>query len=129
MFSVIELSCNNVNVNRIIEIKNKYMEVFKKPSSYDVIKNFKAEIALNEKAYPIFCKPNVVPYGLRNKVENEIERLCTEGVLVPVTRSRWASPVVIVNKPNGSIRLCVNCKRTINKFVVSEHINERQINL
>lgn len=48
--------------------------------------------------------------------------MCNEGVLVPVTRSSWASPLVIVNKSDGSVRLCVNCKRTINKFVISEHI-------
>lgn len=122
VFNVSELSCNRVNNSSVIDIRNRYKDIFKKPSNSDVIKGFKAEIALKEDAYPIFCKASVVPYGLRSKVEEEIKRLCTEGVLVPVTRSRWASTLVVVNKPNGTIRLCVNCKRTINKFVVSEHI-------
>ena len=41
---------------------------------------------------------------------------------MPVTRSKWATPLFIVTKGNGSIRLCVNCERTINKYVESEHI-------
>ena len=57
-----------------------------------------------------------MPNGLKQIVESEIRRLCDEGILVPVTRSKWASPLVIVNKGN------VNCKRTINKYVESEHI-------
>ena len=63
-----------------------------------------------------FVKSTPVPYGLRSKVEREIQRLCHEGVLVTVTRSNWASPIVIVNKWDGSIRLCVNCERIVNKF-------------
>lgn len=122
MFNVSLSSCNNVNSDRVLDVQSRYKKVFQKPDSNDVIKNFKAEIALKEDAYPIFCKANVVPYGLRSKVEDEIKKLCNEGVLVPITRRKWASPLVVVNKPNGTIRLCVNCKRTINKFLISEHI-------
>ena len=39
------------------------------------------------------------------------------GLLVPVSNSSWVAPVVIVAKINGKLRLCVNCKVTINKYI------------
>lgn len=54
---------------------------------------------------------NMEQNGLRAKVESEIKRLCAECVLVAVTRRKWASPFVVVNPGDGSITLCVNCKK------------------
>ena len=89
-----------------------------------IIKDFKAEIALKENAILMFCKPSLVPYDLKKIVESEIWRLCDEGIFVPVTRSKWTSLLVIVNKGNGSKRSCVNCKRTINKYVYIQRIDD-----
>lgn len=98
----------------------KYSQLFSK-SNNSTIRDYTAEIYLTDEAYPIFSKPYPVPYGLRKKVEDELEKMCKEGVLVPVSRSRWASPIVIANKGDGSIRICVDCRRTVNRFVEMEH--------
>ncbi|KAI8117697.1 hypothetical protein CVS40_10440 [Lucilia cuprina] len=47
---------------------------------------------------PIFAKAHQVPFGLRTKVEAELDKMCEEGVLVPVNRSK-----------------------TVNRFVENEH--------
>lgn len=44
-----------------------------------------------------------------------------EGVLEPVKFSERASPIVIVPQKNGNIRICVDCKVTINKFIQTQH--------
>ncbi|XP_067629387.1 uncharacterized protein K02A2.6 isoform X1 [Eurosta solidaginis] len=98
----------------------KYNQLFS-TNNNSTIKSYVAEIDLKNDHYPIFAKAYSVPFGLRKKVEDEIARLCEEGVIVPVSRSRWASPIVIVNKGDGSIRLCVNCRRTVNRFVEMEY--------
>ncbi|XP_036343670.1 uncharacterized protein K02A2.6-like [Rhagoletis pomonella] len=98
----------------------KYNQLFSKDNN-STIKSYVAEIVLKDEHYPIFAKAYSVPFGLRKKVEDEIGRLCQQGVIVPVSRSRWASPIVIVNKGDGSIRLCVNCRRTVNRFIEMEY--------
>ncbi|XP_058984505.1 uncharacterized protein K02A2.6-like [Musca domestica] len=64
----------------------KYSQLFSK-SNNSTIRDYTAEIYLTDEAYPIFSKPYPVPYGLRKKVEDELEKMCKEGVLVPVSRS------------------------------------------
>lgn len=113
--------CGPLNNKAEIEkIKIEFAKVFSSISS-GTIKHFKAEINLLDGAKPIFFKPYTVPYGLREAVSTEIKRLCDLGIIYPVRHSAWASPVVIVNKPDGTIRMCVDCKVTINKYMVTDH--------
>lgn len=110
-----------VNTDVVIRnLKSKFPAVFSSVAA-GTIKNFKVELNLTENAHPIFFKPYSVPYGKRDAVEHEIKRLCELNILYPVRHSAWASPIVIVDKPDGSIRLCVDCKVTINKFLKADH--------
>ncbi|XP_056135399.1 uncharacterized protein K02A2.6-like, partial [Lampris incognitus] len=62
-----------------------------------------------------FCPPRNVPYALRSKVEAELTRLTDLGVISPVEHSDWATPVVPVNKKDGTVRLCGDFKVTLNQ--------------
>ena len=44
-----------------------------------------------------------------------LERMEGEGILEPVTHSEWASPSVPVMKEDGTVRICGDYKRTLNK--------------
>ena len=59
-------------------------------------------------------KPYPVAYAKRAAVQTELERLKKEGVIIPVDYSEWATPVVPVEKSDGTIRLCGNFKCTVN---------------
>ena len=74
----------------------------------------KAHLNLKPDAKPKFFKARVVPLAIREKVESELNRLVKIGVLEKVDYSDWASPIVPVNKPNGSVRICGDFKATVN---------------
>nr|XP_037291041.1 uncharacterized protein K02A2.6-like [Rhipicephalus microplus] len=70
---------------------------------------------------PVFCKARSVPYAIREPVEHELDNLQKEGVLVPVTRSDWATPLVAVHKPEGTVRLGGDYKLTVDPCVKTDH--------
>lgn len=54
--------------------------------------------------YPIAQKPYQVPKKKIPAVKEEIESLLKQGI-IRESKSPWNSPAVIVQKPNGKIRL------------------------
>ena len=50
---------------------------------------------------PIRQPPRCVPFALRGKVEQMVEKMLRQGVIQPF-KSPWASPVVLVAKKDGS---------------------------
>lgn len=103
-----------------------YPNVFSNKSA-GTIKHFKIDINLKENAKPIFYKPYTMPYSLRERTEKEINRLLALNILYPVRHSNWATPIIPVEKPNNDIRICSDCKVTINKYLVKDHYSLPQI--
>ena len=70
-----------------------------------------------EHAKPIFKKSRSVAYGLQPLLETEFDQMIRDGILEPVENSDWATPLVIVPKKNGRLRVCGDFKVTINQCV------------
>ena len=79
------------------------------------------QVSLRAKeANPVFIKPRVVPFAIRSKYEEALEKLLAEDIIEKVEHSEWASPTVPIVKPNGDLRICGDYSVTINKFSVME---------
>jgi Reverse transcriptase (RNA-dependent DNA polymerase) len=110
-----------INIDGSIDfIRKKYVSFFDNDLS-SPIKAFKVNIQLKEGAIPIFHKAYSLPFSLREKVSNEIEKLCEQNILIPVSKSEWASPIVVVRKDDSKIRMCVDFSITLNKCLKTEH--------
>jgi hypothetical protein len=84
------------------------------------LKDYQLEIAIDDKVEPIAQKARRVPFGLREKLEEKINELEEMGVVEKVEGpTPWVSPVVIVPKSNGEIRLCVDMQQA-NAAVIRE---------
>ncbi|XP_053960352.1 uncharacterized protein K02A2.6-like [Anastrepha ludens] len=101
-------------------IRSRYPNIVDEKMN-EVIRNFEVDLVLQENKTPVFHAAYTVPFKLREKVGQELERLCKEEILEPVQYSQWASPVVIVAKPNGEIRICLDGKASLNKCLEFAH--------
>ncbi len=73
------------------ELLGKYENVFQE--GLGTMQGFQAKIIVDSQATPRFCKARTVPYAMREKVEEELNRLVMEGVLEPVEHSEWVAPM------------------------------------
>ena len=97
-------------------VLNKYADVFQE--DLEKFKDKLVTIPIKEGVIPKFCKARPVPYVIKQKIEDELHRLEALGVLTPTNHSDWASPIVPVSKPDGSIRICGDYKVFVNQAAV-----------
>uniref|UniRef100_A0AC34FHL8 Reverse transcriptase n=1 Tax=Panagrolaimus sp. ES5 TaxID=591445 RepID=A0AC34FHL8_9BILA len=96
---------------KLANLLREYTDIFEKG-----VGNCKivAKLKLKENAKPKFLKARKLPYALRGKVEEQLEKLVEQGILKQVQHSNWATPIVPVKKSNGDIRICGDYRSTIN---------------
>lgn len=95
------------------QLQTQFPSVFS--DELGTFKKYKIRLNLRQDAKPIFFKPRPIAFALRNKIDKELDRLVSIGILKPVEYSEYASPIVPVLKRDGSIRLCADYSVTINK--------------
>lgn len=112
-----------IKISRTLSLKElieKYKELF--DENLGEIKGYEVNLELKPGVSPKFCRSRIVPFALKSRVEGEIDRLEKEGIIEKVESSDWATPVVPVVKPDGSIQLCADYSVTLNpNLVVPQH--------
>ena len=96
---------------KLEKLLEEYSEVFQ--NEIGTLKCTKAKLALKENSQPKFYKARPVPYAMKPKVEVELKRLEEERILSKVKFSNWATPIVPIVKPNGTVRICGDYKITV----------------
>ena len=75
------------------------------------LSNEKAHLTINHNVRPVAIKHRRIPFHMRDKVSEELNRLRENGIIEKVKEpTGWVSPVVLVNKFDGRIRLCVDMR-------------------
>lgn len=61
--------------------------------------------------------PRKIPFAWRSQVKDELDEMVRKGIITPVDEATdFVSPLVVVQKSNGKIRVCVDFTK-LNKFV------------
>ena len=68
-------------------------------------------IPLISTAKPVQQRPYPMNPKYAKIVQEEIEKLIKCGFIYPIEHSEWVSPIVIVPKKNGKLRVCVDLKK------------------
>ena len=86
------------------------------------LKGFKASIKLRDNARPAFYESRSIPIHLRPLVSKKLQLMLEKGIVsrVPPGGSKWASPLVIIRKPDGDVRICVDYKMAVNPQIYSD---------
>lgn len=86
------------------------------------LKGFCVKLNIDEKIPPVFQPYRRVPISLESKVEKRIQEMLDKDIIEKVdSYSRWASPLVVVPKKDGDIRVCVDLRRP-NMAILYENI-------
>ena len=95
---------------RLVDTLSEFRDVFKLPGqrlgNTPLIKHV---IETGGQA-PIAQRPYRIPQSRRQALKAEIDTMLDEGIIRPSV-SPWASPVVIVEKKDGSLRFCCDYRR------------------
>ena len=101
----------------ISKIENKliksYNDVFSEDTTLREMNSKPMKISLKDDAV-LFALPvpRQIPLAFRRMVKIELDQLVQAGVIAPVTEAAdWVHPMVVVQKPNGGIRLCIRRRR------------------
>lgn len=70
---------------------------------------------------PVQMPPRRLPVPIKQAVKQELDAMCRHGIIEPVTEpSTWISALLVVRKPNGKIRICIDPK-PLNKALKRSH--------
>ena len=101
----------------ISEIRKKHVQVF---TGVGELKNFELKLHINPDVTPVQQAIRRIPYHTRKKVSAELQRLQQLDIIEPVKGpTSWVNPIVVVLKPNGKIRMCLDM-RIANEAIIQE---------
>ena len=105
MFSV----CNSVTSSQLVD---EFPHVFSE--EFGTLRGKTVKLYVDKNAVPRFHRPRPVPCVIKDKIEDELQRLQQDDIIEPVTFSKWAAPIVPVRKGTG-VRSCSDYKVTVNR--------------
>ena len=106
----IELKINNLaKDDSTAEIVDRYKSLFK---GIGKLKDFQLKIPIDSSIEPVCQTARRVPYHLRDKLSQKLKELEELDIIEKTTGpTHWVSPVIVVPKSDGDIRLCVDMRR------------------
>lgn len=98
---------NDSQKQKVREILKEYADVF---SSHPKQTTAAMHEINTGDAVPIRCSPHRIPKGREQAYYAELDYMLKTNIIRP-SKSPWASPTVIVPKPDGTIRFCVDYRK------------------
>ncbi|CAH2209019.1 jg23524, partial [Pararge aegeria aegeria] len=116
---IITTQINSLSDDKDVQsLVEKYAELWR--DELGSFNKFKVKLQLKDNSVPKFFKPRTVPFALKDKVEKELNRLVSSGILIPINFSHYATPIVPVLKANGQVKIAGDFSITLNRDLLIE---------
>jgi hypothetical protein len=107
-------------IDKITELLQEYQDLF--PTKFTDMKGIKGPmgemwIPLKPGAKPVKQRPYRLNLKYKEKVKIELDRMMEAGIIEPVEKSEWISPMVMQDKKTGEIRICVDLGKLNDAFL------------
>ena len=107
----------------IVKTLREYKDVF--AWSYKDLKGVDASICqhtipMRDDVKPSKQRPYTYNDTFGNKIKEEINKLLEAKFIYEIEHTEWVSPIVVVPKKNGKLRVCVNLKK-VNAAIVRDN--------
>jgi hypothetical protein len=107
----------------ILDLIRQFKDIFS--WTYDDLKSYRSDviqhaIPLVEGAKPFRQKLRHINPKLAPQIQKELQKMVDVGIIVPIRYSSWMSNLVVVEKRNGDIRLCVDF-RNLNQLSLKDN--------
>jgi hypothetical protein len=103
----------------VASLVEKYNDVF---HGVGKLKDHQVRLHVDPSVTPVAQTVRRIPFSLRDKVESKVKELQELDIIEPVEGpTPWVSPVVVVPKPSGDIRLCVDMRRANEAIIRERH--------
>jgi hypothetical protein len=100
----------------IKELLAEFSAVFGEPATLPPARPYDHSIPLTPDAVPFNTRPYRYSPAHKDEIERQVAKMIAEGIIIP-SMSPFASPVLLVQKKDGSWRFCVDYRR-LNEMTV-----------
>ncbi|XP_038116866.1 uncharacterized protein K02A2.6-like [Culex quinquefasciatus] len=119
LFVVLQAGRNSNTGSASGRAENQVPEVFN--DRLGLCTKTQVRLVLKPDVQPVFRPKRPVSYNMEAVVEDELQRLENLGIIKPVSYSDWAAPIVVVRKPDRSVRICADYSTGLNNALESNN--------
>lgn len=101
---------NSDTPSEIAQLVDEYKDIFGEPKELPPFRSHDHTIPLFLDAVPVNSRPYRYSPSHKDEIERQVKELLSAGLIVHST-SPFASPVLLVQKKDGSWRFCVDCRK------------------
>ena len=88
------------------------------------LSDYELKLHIDDSVEPVAQRMYRIPFSLQERVTKKLDELESLDIIEKVnTPTSWVSPVLVVPKPNGDIRLCVDMRQANKAIVREQHPN------
>lgn len=102
-----------------VDMRKQYPELFSE--KVGLAKNYVDKVKVRPSVVPVQQKLRNLPFSVRDEVANELKRLKDAEIIKRIDASEWVSPLVVVYKKSGRVRLCVDLREGNKAVIVDKY--------